>query len=128
MARKSPITILLVDDDPLIRTLGAEILERLGYRVAAAGDGPEALETYQKLGGADLVILDYCLPGQDGYQLLREFKARDSKVRVLMASGFIAPQEVARLKDGGALGLINKPYRVGELERRIEQALAGSQA
>jgi two-component system cell cycle sensor histidine kinase/response regulator CckA len=127
LARKPPITILLVDDDPMIRTVGQEVLERLGYRVAAARDGPEALETYQKLGGADLVILDYYLPGQDGFQLLREFKARDAKVRVLMASGFLGPREAARLKDGGALGLINKPYRVGELSRWIEQALEGSQ-
>jgi CheY-like chemotaxis protein len=127
LARKPPITILLVDDDPLIRSLMQEALEHRGYRVAAAGDGTEALETYHQLGGADLVILDYYLPGQDGFQLLREFKARDAKVRVLMASGFIGPREAARLKDGGALGLINKPYRVGELERRIEQALEGSQ-
>jgi two-component system, cell cycle sensor histidine kinase and response regulator CckA len=126
MTRKSRVTILLVDDDPLIRSLGRELLEHLGYRVAAAGDGPEALDTYQQLGGVDLVILDYYLPGQDGYQLLREFKSRDARVRVLVASGFLAPRDVARLKQGGAMGLINKPYRVGELARRIEQALGSS--
>ena len=128
MTRKLPLTILLVEDDPLIRSLGQELLEHLGYRVAAAWDGAEALATYQELGGADLVILDYYLPGQDGYQVLQEFKARDPGVRVLVASGFLAPKEAARLKKGGALGLINKPYRVTELERRIEQALAGSRA
>jgi len=128
MTRKLPLTILLVEDDPLIRSLGQELLEHLGYRVAAAGDGVEALAAYQELGGADLVILDYYLPGQDGYQVLQEFKARDPGVRVLVASGFLAPQEVARLKKGGAIGLINKPYRVTELERRIEQALAGLRA
>jgi two-component system cell cycle sensor histidine kinase/response regulator CckA len=126
MTRKSPVIILLVEDDPLIRSLGQELLEHLGYRVAAAGDGAEALATYQELGGADLVILDYYLPGQDGYQVLQEFKARDPGVRVLVASGFLAPKEAARLKKGGAMGLINKPYRMTELERRIEQALAGS--
>jgi len=128
MTRKLPLTILLVEDDPLIRSLGQELLEHLGYRVAAAGDGVEALAAYQELGGADLVILDYYLPGQDGYQVLQEFKARDPGVRVLVASGFLAPKEAARLKKGGAVGLINKPYRVTELERRIEQALAGSGA
>jgi two-component system cell cycle sensor histidine kinase/response regulator CckA len=127
MTRKPRITILLVDDDPLVRSLGQELLEHLGYRVATARDGPEALETYRRLGGADLAILDYYLPGQDGYQLLREFQALDQRVRVLVASGYFAPQEAARLQTGGALGLINKPYRVGELESRIEQALAGSE-
>jgi two-component system cell cycle sensor histidine kinase/response regulator CckA len=125
MTRKSPVTILLVDDDPLIRSLGQELLEHLGYRVAAAGDGPEALEIYRKLGGADLVIMDYYLPGQDGCQLLRALKALDYRVRVLVASGFLASTEAARLEAEGALGLINKPYRVRELESRIEQALAG---
>jgi len=128
MTRKSRITILLVDDDPLIRSLGQELLEHLGYRVAAAGDGLEALEIYQRLGGADVVILDYYLPGLNGYQLLREFKARDKGVRVLVASGFFAPRLAARLKEGGAWGLLNKPYRLGELESRIEQALGGSES
>ncbi len=124
----TPVTILLVDDDPLLRALGQELLERLGYRVAAAGDGPEALETYRQMGGADLVILDYYLPGQDGYQLLRQFKALDAGARILVASGFCPSREAARLKDAGALGLINKPYRVGELESLIGQALAGVEA
>jgi two-component system cell cycle sensor histidine kinase/response regulator CckA len=124
MLRKPAITILLVDDDPLIRSLGQELLEHLGYRVEVAGDGSEALKKYRQLGSADLVILDYYLPGQDGCQVLKEFKAADAGVRVLVASGFFAPREAARLRQEGALGLINKPYRVGELERLIEASLA----
>jgi CheY-like chemotaxis protein len=47
---KPPLTILLVDDDPLIRILGQELLEHLGYRVVTAADGSEALEKFQKWG------------------------------------------------------------------------------
>lgn len=125
MPEKPPITILLVDDDPLIRRLGKELLEHLGYRVATAADGPEALRWYQGAGPADLVILDYHLPGMDGCRVLQELSSLDAGVRVLMASGTFSSQEVALFQEGGAVGLIYKPYRLTELDRRIKAVLAG---
>jgi len=125
MAKKVRTTILLVDDDPLIRGLGQELLEHLGYRVETAADGSEALAKYRQMGRADLVVLDYYLPGQNGSEVLKEFKTLDRRVRVLMASGFFSSQEAASLKRQGALGLINKPYRLTDLEHRIQAALAG---
>jgi CheY-like chemotaxis protein len=116
-------TILLVDDDPLIRQLGGELLEHLGFRVATAGDAPQALEAFHRLEGADLVILDYQLPGMDGYQLFQELRGLDAEVRVLMASGFLCPQEVARLRKGGVRGIIYKPFRLGALQQRIQTVL-----
>jgi CheY-like chemotaxis protein len=121
----APVTILLVDDDPLIRLLGRELLEHQGYQVKAAGDGVEALRLYRSLGKVDLVILDYYLPDQNGLEVLEQLKALDPKVRVIMASGFFSPQEVARLAEGGAQGVIHKPYHLAELETRIRKALAG---
>ena len=124
MTKPSP-TILLVDDDPLIRGLGRELLEHLGYRVETAGDGAEALKKYQKLRQVDLVVLDYYLPDKNGRQILKDFKTLDARARVLMASGFFSFQEAATLKDEGALGLINKPYRLTDLEHRIQAVLKG---
>ena len=118
-------TILLVDDDPLIRNLGRELLENMGYRVETAADGAEALEKYRRLKRVDLVLLDYFLPDKNGRQVLKDFKALDARARVLMASGFFSFQEAARLKDEGALGLIYKPYRLTDLEHRIQSALKG---
>jgi two-component system cell cycle sensor histidine kinase/response regulator CckA len=125
MAKKPPPTILLVDDDPLIRGLGQELLEHLGYRVETAGDGSEALKKFQGLGRVDLVVLDYCLPGQNGCEVLREFKVLDKRARVLVASGFLSSQDMASLKAEGALGLISKPYRLRDLQHRIKAMLAG---
>ena len=125
MAKKSAPIILLVDDDPLIRGLGRELLERLGYRVETAQDGSEALKKYRRLKRVDLVVLDYYLPGQNGAQVLREFKTLDKRARVLMASGFFSSRDAADLKEQGAWGLIQKPYRLTELERRIQAVLAG---
>lgn len=132
MARASPVgkkqpgvTILLVDDDPLICTLGRELLETLGYQVKVARDGPEALRLYQQARRPDLVILDYYLPGDNGSHILAQLKGLDPKVRVMLASGFLASQEVARLKEQGASGLIYKPFRVQDLEAQIRRILAG---
>jgi CheY-like chemotaxis protein len=125
MTKKRPTTILLVDDDPLIRGLGRELLEHLGYRVETAGDGSEALKKFQGMSRVDLVVLDYCLPGQNGCEVLKEFKILDKRARVLVASGFLSTQDMASLKAEGALGLISKPYRLGDLQYRIKAVLAG---
>jgi two-component system, cell cycle sensor histidine kinase and response regulator CckA len=122
---KPPLTILLVDDDPLIRVLGQELLEHLGYRVVTAADGSEAIEKFQRLGVVDLVLLDYYLPGQTGCQVIRRFKALDQRARVLVASGTFSSRDLDCLKAEGALGLIHKPYRLTDLQRRIQLVLAG---
>jgi two-component system cell cycle sensor histidine kinase/response regulator CckA len=125
MAKKPPPLILLVDDDPLIRDLGRELLEHLGYRVETAGDGSEALKKFQGRKRVDLVVLDYYLPGQNGREVLRKFKVLNKRARVLVASGFLSNQDMAGLKEEGALGLINKPYRLTDLQHRIKAVLGG---
>jgi len=119
-------TILLVDDDPLIRQLGGELLEHLGFRVATAADAPQALEVFPRLGKVDLVILDYHLPGMDGHRLLQKLKGLDAGVRVLMASGFLSIREATRLRQSGAQGIIYKPFRLGALQQRIKAVLTAA--
>lgn len=120
--------ILLVDDDPLIRQLGRELLEHLGFRVETAADAARALEVFQNLDRVDLVILDYHLPGADGQRLVRELRALDAGVRLLVVSGFLSPREAARLQAGGVQGIIYKPFRLKELQQGIRAALAQAAA
>ncbi|MDD3579421.1 MAG: response regulator [Desulfobacca sp.] len=118
------ITILLVDDDPQVLSLGQELLEHLGYQVLVAADGDQALHLYKaKNPPIDLVILDYLLPRQDGGQVLQQLRQFDPQAKVIMASGFFGQEEIDQLQAAGASGLIDKPYRIKELEERIRKAL-----
>lgn len=120
-----PPLILLIDDDSLIRSLGKELLEHMGYQVELAQDGREGLEAFRRLEHADLVILDFYLPDRDGLQVLQDLLAMNPGVRVLVASGSFSSPEVERIKEAGAAGFIYKPYRLAELEQRIRLVLDG---
>ena len=122
---EKPPCILLVDDDPLILSLGQELLELLGYRVQEARDGEEALRLFAGLPRADLVVLDYNLPGLNGGEVLKLMREMDGGVPVLMASGFFEPEVAASLLEAGAAGLMEKPYRLAELDSRIKSVLGG---
>ncbi len=117
-------TILLVDDDAKILSLGQEILEHLGYQVLAAADGDRALELYRQQGDAiRVVILDYLLPSQDGYEILCRVRQLNPEAKVIMASGFFGKGEMEKFRDAGAAGLIHKPFRVWALEEEIKRVL-----
>lgn len=123
--KSSVIQILLVDDDPLIRSLGRELLEKLGYGVETAEKGEEVLEKFQQGRFPDLVILDYHLPGMSGLEVCRQLKSLDPGVKMLVASGFFSDLQITQLKAGGAVGFLHKPFRLRELQGRIEEVLQG---
>ncbi|MFZ2088424.1 MAG: response regulator [Desulfobaccales bacterium] len=121
---KTPtIQILLVDDDLHIRSLGRELLEKLGYGVETAENGWEVLEKLRQGRPLDLVILDYHLPGMNGLEVMARLKTLYPGAEVLMASGFFSNQEKEQLRAGGARGFLDKPFRLKELQSRIEEIL-----
>jgi CheY-like chemotaxis protein len=73
--RTPTIQVLLVDDDLHIRSLGRELLEKLGYEVETAASGEEVLEKFHRGRPLDLVILDYHLPGMSGLEVVQRLKA-----------------------------------------------------
>jgi len=118
--------ILLVDDDPYIRSLGGELLEKLGYGVDTAERGEEALEKVQQGRSVDLVILDYHLSGMSGLEVCRRLRTLAPEAKTLIASGFFTAREIEQLKAAGAAGFLHKPFRVKELQSQIEEILGGS--
>ncbi len=109
-------TILLVDDDPSIRELGQELLERYGYRVLLAESGEEALLQFVAHSGSiDIIILDLGMPGMGGYRCLTELLKIDSAVSILIASGYGPVGQAQEALNSGAKGFISKPYRIEDL-------------
>jgi PAS domain S-box-containing protein len=116
-------TVLLVDDEQMIRTLGSAILERAGYRVLLAEDGEQAVEMYRRQREKiDLVVLDLTMPRLSGQDAFRQMELIDPSVRVLFASGYsseaVSPEELDQVA-----GFIGKPYRMDELTRAVREAL-----
>ncbi len=123
---KEPMAqILLVDDDPHIRSLGREILEKLGYGVETAENGEEVLAKLRRDRPCDLVILDYHLPGMSGLEVIHRLKEVHPQAQVLVASGFFSNKDREQLTAGGATGFLCKPFRLAELRSRIEEVLGG---
>lgn len=115
--------ILVVDDEPSVRTLTRRALERSGWRVDLATDGPEALAIYEALGTEiDLVLLDMTMPKMDGREVFRRLVALDPQVRVVLTSGFSAEDAVARF-GSGLCGFIQKPYALKALQEVVREAL-----
>jgi two-component system, cell cycle sensor histidine kinase and response regulator CckA len=117
------IQILLVDDDLHIRSLGRELLEKMGYGVETAESGEEALEKFHQGRPLDLVILDFHLPGMSGLEVVQKLQALYPGTEVLVASGFFSNREKEALTAGGARGFLDKPFRLKDLRSRIEEVL-----
>jgi two-component system cell cycle sensor histidine kinase/response regulator CckA len=117
-------TILLVDDEALIRDLGGRILTRAGYRVLTAVNGRDALEVYTT-GRQDisLVILDLIMPEMGGKQCLEEILKIDTQERVLIASGYSVTGSSNEALAVGAKGFVNKPYDMRELLTTVREVL-----
>jgi CheY-like chemotaxis protein len=115
-----PPTILVVEDEILVRWVIAEHLRECGYRVIETGSGDEALDVLRRTGlTVDVVFSDIRMPGAiDGLALAQWIRRERPAIKIVLASGFIKVADVAEaLRDDAAL--IAKPYAMGEIERRI---------
>jgi CheY-like chemotaxis protein len=123
-ADSSRSTVLLVDDEEMIRNIGRSLLMKLGYTVLLAADGQEAVEVYRAHPGTiDLVILDLRMPRLSGRDALRQLRLLDPAVRVLFSSGF-SSETITESQADGVLGFVSKPYRAQDLATAVKSALA----
>ena len=121
--------ILLVDDEEILRAVGRDLLEDLGYTVFAAADGEEALRLYAEHKDAiSLAILDMIMPKMGGSELFLRLRETTPGLRVLFCTGFYREGADRELLGLGASGLIQKPYSRIELSRAVSAALGGEMA
>jgi len=120
--------ILVIDDDPAVRTTVRLLLERAGYEIVEAGNGKEA---GRLLDGADLVITDLLMPEVDGVDLLGTIRREGRRVPVIAMSGGGKVDSKSYLEVARALGAfatIAKPFELEHLLATVRDALASRRA
>jgi PAS domain S-box-containing protein len=119
-------TVLLVDDEPMVRDLGNEILSSYGYQVVLACDGREALEIYQGNGAdIDLVILDLLMPNMGGEETLRQLRKLDLNAKVLICSGYGGRKNTSQSLTLAGVPQVHKPFKPEALVLAVRQILDG---
>lgn len=114
-------TILMVDDEDLLLTMGQTILSAYGYRVLTANSGPKALEILAKASPpVDLVITDLVMPAMSGRELVERIHATHPAMRILCTSGYVRPTS----QESNA-PYLQKPFTSQELLLKVKAALAG---
>jgi DNA-binding response OmpR family regulator len=114
-------TILVVDDEPKITQLVRDYLERAGFSVRSARDGPEALMR-ARTDRPDLVVLDLGLPGLDGFDVTRRLR-RDSSVPIIMLTARDDESDTLVGLELGADDYVTKPFSPRELVARVRAVL-----
>jgi two-component system cell cycle sensor histidine kinase/response regulator CckA len=126
-ARRDGLTLLLVDDEDIVREMVKEVLEAEGHHVICAADGASAIDLFgDRSPDVDAVLLDLSMPGLTGeatYFCLCEI---DPAVRVILSSGYDRDEATRRFGENGPVGFIQKPYRPHELLAEIERCLGGT--
>jgi len=117
-------TILVVEDEEMVRDVIRRILERLGHRVLAAKAGKEAVEIAGTFDGdIDLAILDIKLPDMEGqrvYSLLMEARP---ELKVIVCSGYSIDGPAQAMMDAGAQGFIQKPFSIATVSEKLKEVL-----
>lgn len=112
--------ILLIEDDPMVSMTAVATLQSFGYQVTHAQDGKTALEHVSAHPGRfQLALLDLRMPGLSGEATFEKLHALEPGLPVLIWSGYGAEQDVNSMLKRGAVGFVQKPYRVADLSRTV---------
>jgi CheY-like chemotaxis protein len=117
-------TILVVDDEELVRAVVGDILKTAGYTVLEASTGEEAIDLYQRRQGAiGLIVLDLIMPGMGGIRALEELRKIDPEVRCILNSGHTAQTIDTRELTGKHVRFMPKPFQAGVLTTAVRDVL-----
>ena len=121
-------TILLVDDEEIVRKVGRRMLERAGFQVITAEDGEEAIEVFRvHVNEISCIILDLTMPRMDGGQTFSELQRIRKGTPVILSSGYDEQEVTERFAGKNVAGFIQKPYQGVRLLSKIKEVLGNSQ-
>jgi two-component system cell cycle sensor histidine kinase/response regulator CckA len=117
-------TILVVDDEAIIRDLLQRLLDELGYRVILACDGEQALDIFRRRADSiDCVLLDMVLPTMDGAEVYAAMRELRPDVRVILCTGYALKDPIDDMLRQGVAGVLRKPFQVEELSGALRSVL-----
>jgi signal transduction histidine kinase/PAS domain-containing protein/ActR/RegA family two-component response regulator len=119
-------TVLVVEDEPVVRDLIVEVLQDLGYRALEAADGPAGLKILHSNARIDLLISDVGLPGLNGRQLADQAREKRPALKVLFITGYAENATIAQGFLEPGMEMITKPFAVEDLARRIREIIDAS--
>lgn len=118
-------TILIIDDEPVMLSIGKGFLEECGYSVFTASSGIDGIDIYKKNNNEiSAVLMDLSMPGMSGLEVFLELKKINEKVKVLLASGMLTQESLNSAEKIGIKGTVTKPYLSHELSCRIKEIIA----
>lgn len=117
-------TVLVIDDEHIIRDVAAELLSVLGFNVITASDGNDGVEVFRKNSGIiKFVILDMIMPGMTGLETFMEIKKIREDVKVLLSSGFRNDERIQTALELGVEGFLQKPYSMEQFSEAVNKIL-----
>ncbi len=115
-------TVLVIEDEPLVRLLIVEVLEEMGFSILEAGDGPSGLRILQSPQVIDLLVTDVGLPGLNGRQVADAARVLRPTLKILFMTGY-AEKALAREMLAADMQMITKPFAMDVLTRRLQEML-----
>jgi DNA-binding NtrC family response regulator len=117
-------SILVIDDEQMIREMARDMLNLLGFKVVLAASGIEGLEAYKKHNAEiSVVILDLLMPEMNGKTCFEKLKVVDPGVKVIIASGMGEIEKKKELEEMGIVAYLEKPYRLEHMTDKIRKAM-----
>jgi len=122
-------TILVVDDEEIVRGIAKSVLERYGYTVILAEDGKAGVEALShRKSDISLVLLDMTMPVMSGEETFRQIRMISPDVRVILSSGYNEVEAIRRFTNKGLAGFIQKPYTSMDLALKVKTVLTSERA
>ncbi|HLI83409.1 MAG TPA: response regulator [Bryobacteraceae bacterium] len=122
-------TILVVDDEQIVRQTAKSMLERYGYTVLGAENGKVGVDLVRLLADKiSLVVLDVTMPIMSGEETLRHLRTIKPDVKVILSSGYNEVEASRRFTGKSLVGFVQKPYTAIQLAKAVRAALEGKVA
>jgi len=122
-------TILVVEDEEMVRGLICEVLRREGYRVVACGDAAEGIEASRRHGpGIDLLLTDVLMPGMNGPEMASRIQEAFPRLRVVFMSGYSEQALARQAQVTASFEYLQKPFTLKSLTQKLAKVLGNAEA